>query len=299
MPLPPNPTVTMRFTGLLAFCFDKKFKYCQVGFHTKAIGHEVRVGVSKKRQGQITAAIPMLKFSHEMIHSSSDLWLDIEGATPPKQQTAEPYIVNNQGSTPIDDQDFRRVVDFEGKDFYGRRLNIKSGVLTPSLYIGKGLFYTAELTSHPYVAVSVDATVNDRHLHTHPTTEYDSARHASGRRLGQIATSIGVNIYLDHDSQALVLRAGKKFGAELFRLNREEGVTYEVTIDNNDNGLSPPSHPGSHFGLYYDAFDLNPKESKILIEPNGIPPSGDCIVTRFSKSHSLGVEACPLYRFLR
>lgn len=299
MPLPPNPTVTMRITGLAAFCFDKNFKYCQVAFHTRAIGHEVRVGVYKKLRDQIVSATPKLIFSHEMIRHSSDLWLDIEGATPPKQQTAELYIVNNQGSTLIDDQDFRRVVDFEGKDFYGRRLNIKDGVLTPSLYIRKGLFYAAALTSHPYIAMSVDVAVNDRHLHAHPTTGDYSARHASGRRLGQIASSVGVNIYMDHASQALVLRAGKKGGAELFRLNNKEGITYEVAIENDDNGLSPPSHPGSHFGLYYDAFELHPKESKILIEPNGIPPSGDCIVTWFSKSHSLSVGACPIYRFLR
>lgn len=295
MPLPPDPTITIRFTGLLAFCFGKHFKYCQVGIHTKAIGHEVRVGVSQKRHGQIITAIPMLKFSHDMIRHSSDLWLDIEGATPPKQQTVKPYIVNIQGSTLIDDQDFRHVVDLEGENFYNRRLKIKDGVFGLSFYISNGLFYTAALTSHKYIAVS---TVDDRHHHAHPTTGTDGARHDSGRRLGRIAMSVGANIYLDH-GQALVLRAGKKGSAELFRLDKEEGVTYDITVDNDDNGLSPPSRPGNHFGLYYDALDLNPREPKILIEPNGSIQTGDCIVTRFGKSHSLGVEACPIYRFLR
>lgn len=296
MPLPPNPTVTMQIRGLAAFCFDKKFKYCQVAFHTGAVGHEVRVGVRKKLRDQIVSEIPPLTFSHEMIRHSSDLWLDVEGTIPPKQQTAEPYI---QGSTPIDDHDFRRVVDFEGKEFYGRRLNIKNGVLTPSLYIGKGLFYAQALTSHPYVTMTWDAAANDQHLLADPATVDYSVRHASSRRLGQIAISVGVDIHLDHASQALVLRAGKKGGAELFRLNNGEGVTYEVNIENDDNGLSPPSRPGSHFGLYYDAFDLKPNEPKILIEPNGIPPAGDCIVGWFSKSDSLSAEPCFIYRLFR
>ena len=87
--------------------------------------------------------------------------------------------------------------------------------------------------------------------------------------MGRVAPCIGANIYLDHESQALVLRAGGKGGPELFRLDHEEEVTYEITIDNGDNGLSPPSRPGNHFGLYYDALDLQAGEAKILVEPNG------------------------------
>jgi hypothetical protein len=123
------------------------------------------------------------------------------------------------------------------------------------------------LTSHPYKTVSADG---------------------AGRRLGRIAADVGANIYLDHAGQALVLRAGEKGGAELFRLVNEEGVAYEVTIDNGDNGLSPPTHPGYHFGFYYDAIDLDSNESEILIVPNGSIETGDCIVTWFSKSRSLG-----------
>jgi hypothetical protein len=284
MPISPNPTITIYFKGLLAFCFGEEFKYCQIGFHTRANGHEVKVSIYKKRGNRIVSAIPMLRFSHEMIRRSSDLWLDVEGETPPKQQTATPYIVNDQGATLIDDQDFRHVVDLEGENFYNRPLKMKDGVLTPSLFIGKGIFYAAALTAHGYKTVLADSTVNDQHHHADPTTGANSMGQVSGRRIGRIATYVGANIYLDGASQVVVLRAGGKEGAELFRLNREEDTTYELTIENYDT--QPPA--GSDFGYYYSAIELNPGEPKILIEPNGGMTGGDCDVGWFSKSHRLG-----------
>jgi hypothetical protein len=284
MPISPNPTITIYFKGLLAFCFGEEFKYCQVAFHTKADGHEVRVGIYKKQGNRIVSAVPMLSFSHEMIRRSSNLWLDIEGATPPKQQTAEPYVVNGQGATLIDDQDFRHVVDFEGENFYNRPLKIKDGVLTPSLFIGKGIFYAAELTEHGYKTVLADLTVSDQHHRADPAIGSDNPGQVSGRRIGRIATHVGANIYLDDASQAVVVRAGEKEGAELFRLNREEDTTYEIMIENYDT--QPPA--GSDFGYYYDAIELNSGEPKILIEPNGGKVGGDCDVGWFSKSHRLG-----------
>jgi hypothetical protein len=283
MSVPPNPTVTIYFRGLLGFCFGEESKYCQVGFHTKANNHEVKVSIYKKRGNRIISAVPTLRLGHEMIRRSSDLWLNVEGEIPPKQQTAEPYIVNGQGSTLIDNQDFRHVADLEGENFYNRQLKIKDGVLTPSLYINRGLFYAAALTEHGYKTVLADSAVEDLDRHAHPPAGAGGQGHVQGRRIGKIATEIGANIYLDDASQAVVLRAGEKGGAELFRFNREEDTTYEVTIENYDT----QAPTGNDFGYYYDAVDLNPGESKILVAPNG-GVEGDCIVTWFSKSHSLG-----------
>jgi hypothetical protein len=218
-----------------------------------------------------------------MIRRSSNLWLDVEGETPPKQQTAEPYIANDQGAALIDDQDFRHVVDLEGENFYNRPLKIKGGVLTPSLFIGKGIFYAAALTAHGYKTVLADSTVDGQHHPAHQTADANSPGHVSGRRIGRIATYVGANIYLDDESQAAVLRAGEKEGAELFRLNREVDTTYEITIENYDT--QPPT--GSDFGYYYDAIELNPGESKILIEPNGGIEHADCIGSTLSKSRRL------------
>jgi hypothetical protein len=272
MLVPPNPTVVIRVTGLVAFCFDRQLEHCQIGIHSKTDDHELRLRFVKKGPGPETQSEQALTFSHAMIRQASDLWLDVEGEPSPKQRTAEPFIVGRNDEPPTDPHDFRHVVDLEGEHFYNRRLKIKEGVLTPSIYIRKGLFYTAALTSRRYKTKTVSA---------------DGVENGSGHRIGQIAADIGVNIYLDHASQALVLSAGNKGEAELFRFANEDGITYEVTIDNRDNGLSPPTHPGNHFGFYYDAIDLDPGESKILIEPNGSIESGDCIGTTFGKSRSL------------
>jgi hypothetical protein len=85
--------------------------------------------------------------------------------------------------------------------------------------------------------------------------------------LGHIAEYVGANIYLTHPNQALVLRAGRG-GAELLKLNREEGTTYEITFENSD---TPQAPAGSDFAYYYDAIELNRGEPKILVEPCGLP----------------------------
>jgi hypothetical protein len=273
MPVPPNPTVVVRITGLIAFCFDKQFAHCQMGIHSKTDDHELSIRFIKKGPGPEDESEQTMTISHALIRQSADLWLDIEGEPSPKQRTAEPFIADGNDEPPTDPHDFRHVVDLEGEHFYNRRLKIKDGVLTPSVFIRKGLFYTAALTSRRYKTKTISS---------------DGVETSPSRRIGQVAADIGVNIYLDHANQALVLRAGSKGGAELFRLANEEGVTYEIIIDNRDNGLSPPSQPGNHFAFYYDAIDLDPEESRILIEPNGSIESGDCIGSTFGKSHSLG-----------
>ena len=114
--------------------------------------------------------------------------------------------------------------------FYKRPLRVRRDVLRPILFVAKGLFYTAALTSDLYRTVPV--TMNGATLTT-----------SAGSNLGQVAEYVGANIYLTHPNQALVLRAGQN-GAELLRLEREEGTTYEITIDNGD---TPQAPAGSDF----------------------------------------------------
>lgn len=272
MPLPPNPTVIIRFTGLVAFCFDIQLGHCQVGIHSKTDDHELRLRFVKKGPDPDNQSEQMLTISHAIIRQASDLWLDVEGEPSPKQRTAEPFIAGRNDEPPTDPHDFRHVVDLEGEHFYNRRLKIKEGILTPILFVANGLFYTAAMTSHKYIAKTISA---------------DGVGTGSGHRLGRVAADVGANIYLDHASQALVLRAGEKGGAELFRLGREENTVYEITIENRD---IPHAAAGRDFHYYYDAFELDPGESKILVEPNGTDGTGDCIVGWFSKSHRLGSD---------
>jgi hypothetical protein len=242
MPVPQNSTVTMRFTGLLVFCFDKLRKCCQIGALSKN-DHELRFRLVKRGPDPESESERTLTIPHDLISQSSDLWLDVEGEPSPKQQTAEPFIAGDLNEPPSDPQDFRRVIDLEGEHFYNRPLKVRRGVLRPILFVAKGLFYTATLTSDFY--------------RTTP----------AGHSLGQMAEYVGANFYLTHPNQALVLRAGRN-GSELLRLNREEGTTYEITVENGDTPRAPA---GSDFHYYYDAIELNRGEPKILIEPYGLP----------------------------
>jgi hypothetical protein len=271
MSVPPDPTIKIDFTGLFGFCFNRRLEHCQIGIHSKTDDHELRIHFVKKGPDPESRSEQKLTISHAMIRQASDLWLDVEGDPAPKQRTAERFVAGREDEPPTDPHDFRHVVDLEGEYFYNRPLKIKEGVLTPSIFIRKGLFYTTALTPRRYKTVFADGESDD------------------SRRLGYIAAGVSANIYLDDPRQALVLRAGEKDGAVLFRLdNTEAGVSYEVTIDNGDNGLSPPDHPGYHFRFYYDAIDLEPDTPKILIVPNGSIETGDCVQTAFGKSQSLG-----------
>jgi hypothetical protein len=276
MPVLKDATITIRFTGLLVFCFDKRLKHCQVGVHSKTDDHELRLRFVKKGPDPESYSDHMLTISHALIRQTSDLWLGVEGAPSPKQCTAKPFIVGNRDEPPTDPQDFRRLVDLEGEHFYNRSLKVKAGVLRPILFVAQGLFYTASLTSETYRTV--------------PIGSKGSTVVTTGGNLGRIAEYVGAKIYLTHPDQALVLRAGQN-GSELLRLKREEGTTYEITIENGD---TPQAPAGSDFDYYYDAFELNRGEAWILIEPYGLPSFGGILTTcgpiGLSKSNNLVVE---------
>jgi hypothetical protein len=137
----------------------------------------------------------------------------------------------------------------------------------PILVFAKGLFYTATLTSDLYRTVPI-ASIGSDHPHDHARGGPEET--ATGRSLGHIAEYVGAAIYLTHPNQALVMRAGQK-GPELLRLEREEGATYDITIENCD---TPQAPAGSDFGYYYDAIKLNKGEPRILIEAYGLPSLG-------------------------
>ena len=243
-----------------------------IGVHSITDDHELRFRFVKKGPGPGMESEETLTIGHAMIRRSSDLWLDVEGEPSTEQQAAEPFIAGSRNDPPTDPQDFRRVMDLEGEHFYNRPLKVRRGVLRPILFVAKGLFYTATLTSDLYRTIPVAA--NGAARTTRRAVIWDRSPNTSAP-----------TIYLTHSNQALVLRAGRN-GSELFRLNREEGTTYEITIENGDTPRAPA---GSDFRHYYDAVELNPGEPKILIDVCGLPPmrgglGSPCEVIWFSKS---------------
>ncbi len=286
--LPPDPTVTIHFTGLLVFCFEEDFKHCQIGVHSQSKNHELSIRIVKKQPGPVISSVQTLTLGHDLIRQASHLWLDIEGPAPALHQGAEPFVVGIANEPPDHEQDFRHMIDLEGEHFYDRPLKVKSNdVLKPSLFITKGLFYTSARTAKSFQRVpEADAGGGHTHNHAHGTTSGAMTSH----NLGKIGEYVGVNIYLDDKDQAVVLKAGQN-GPELLRLKKEEDTTYEITVE---NGPTPHSHVGNHFAFYYDAFELNAGEQKMVLEPAGAgfqtidaPP---CNPIWLSESHDLEAD---------
>src|SRR5262249_17434277 len=78
MPVPQDSTVTIRFTGLLVFCFDKRRKICQIGALSKD-DHELRFRMVKRGHDPESASERTLTIPHDLTSQSSELWLDVEG----------------------------------------------------------------------------------------------------------------------------------------------------------------------------------------------------------------------------
>lgn len=247
--------IIIRFGGLLVFCFDKRRKICQVGVHSSTDDHELRLRLVKRGPDPESESEQTLTLSHAQIRQFSELWLNVEGE-PAMERAAERFIVGEPNEPPTDPQDWRWIVDLEC--LYNRKLRLRKGVLRPIVYVTTGLFYTAELSSEPYLAVPVTSTGTKR-------------RRATSRSLGRIASVVGAHIHLTHPDQALVLRAGRN-GSELFRLRREEGAKYEITVDNGD---TPQAPAGGDFHYYFDAIRLKRGEPRVLLEPYGLPTLGD------------------------
>lgn len=275
MPVPQDATITLRFTGLLVFCFDKRSKICQVGALPK--NHKLRFGVTKKGPGIENDSEQTLTIPPSLIDQASDLWLDVEGEPALEQRAAEPFIAGKRDESPTDPQDFRWVVDLEGRHFYDRPLKVRDGALRPILSVATGLFYSAILSPDLYRTVPV-------------TSNGARRRSTRGRNFGYIAEYIGADIYLTRPDQALVLRVGRN-GSELLRLHNEEGKTYEISVGNGD---TPQAPAGSDFHYYYDAIKLERGEPRILIEPCGLPPlrgtDHPCVPILLSKSDGFGFD---------
>jgi hypothetical protein len=74
MPVLQDPTIAIRFTRLLVFCFDKRLKHGQIGIHSKTDDHELRLRFVKKGPDLEDKSEQSLTISHDLIRLASDLW---------------------------------------------------------------------------------------------------------------------------------------------------------------------------------------------------------------------------------
>jgi hypothetical protein len=241
MEIPPNPTITFNFNGLLVFCFDEANSRCQIGVHTQTSAenrHELRIYITKMAPVPVKT-IPIV-LGHDNIRHATHLHLEVQNPRPGTEGIKVHKGIEkiNRVTGEGDPHDIAWMPDLDnGEEFFAELLPTKPSVLTPCLCLNNGYFYTASLTELP-----VNKVVNN------VTSEF-----------GFVTEYIGANIYLHNPSQT-ILRLGEN-GPEIFRFGFEDGVSYQVTIANT---ASPTTQTHNHFGEYYSAFDLGGRPEIVL-----------------------------------
>jgi hypothetical protein len=244
MSLPENPTIKVVFTGLMAFFFDHKKSECQVAMHNRAAGHKLRINVYKSTPGS-TEHVLSIANGNGAVDAFEDSDIRLEVARP--KETIRKYQ-NGPFTRQEDDDpnDFRWIIDIEGHEFHGRKLKIKTDVLSPILRMNAGLFYTA---------MKCPVTIIRKKDRT--------------PRFQEVAYLMGANIYLDGlGSKAdLIWGAG---GKNSLSLKKEKDTTYKIQVLNDCPQPSSidPTRLGD-FSFYYDVFIVNDEEERFHVLPAG------------------------------
>lgn len=142
--LPPQPTITVRFGGLLGFCYRTSGE-CEIGFNAGDGRHRIGVrilenGTEIYPNGGLPNIVTM-KFGVESKNPSVKFL----------KLTADPF--DRQTGPP---QDFRWMLDLEGEDFYSEKPD-KDLVFKfkARLLVTQGIFYTSGRTKSTFNRVSV------------------------------------------------------------------------------------------------------------------------------------------------
>jgi hypothetical protein len=260
MPVSDTPSFKLLFDGLLVLAVNKNKNLCEFGV-VKAPDHVLRIKVDKVDADRDRTSLPNISRD---LPSEGDIRIDA-----PKN--AKDYGVQFFGDLkrPFlrligedDPQDFRWLVDLEGKEFYNKKLALKPGFPNQRIIIPRGLFYTHDLIDVQLVRPGASV------LQT------------------SVASPIGCNLDLDAGEE-FVLTYGPD--DQKIVMTAEKGVTYEIQILNNPkddqhvghNGGSQPTDLSTHFHFYYDeAVEVGiDKKFDILSRPEeeeGLGPNRPC-----------------------
>ena len=249
-----NAFVTVTFRGLAVLCVNEQ-RHGEVGI-LKNEHHKLIVEVKK-----ITSkGVSKINYPIDTEHN-----IRIEAINPVMKGVttyANTDVKFDKDTDQGDPEDFRWVIDLEGKDFHDSKLAIANpALLKPVFYIADGVFYTLKKTADMQGRV---------------TWESDYPWHF----VGKVADTIAADIYLNKKGAEVVLRSDVK-GSEPLRLKRESGVRYEIAVS-NERHSSTAMGDRSDFSYWYDVFrddagrkyDLRRvEEFDITGEATSLPPA--------------------------
>lgn len=248
-PLPPDPTIIIKFDGLLAFCYNNQ-DVCEVGVLRASLKHRLKIvikdldtGVSKEFKNNLTP--------------SSDIRLDVlspadflPGArffkAKERREDLNPKDAN-------DKQDFRWMLDLEDH-IYNHEANKIPGCYVPKFHITHGIFRADDVTLRKFKLVG-KVSGGKKEI-----------RHLADGMAANIYLKAGNGARLTWGGQVETFVAGKKYEVCFTNLCQHDGKLCDFSPN------SPYEIERNDFHFYFETFNVDATEEKFMLMLHEPPP---------------------------
>ena len=259
-----NAFVRVTFDGLIAFCYDRRGD-CEMGM-VQAADHHPLLELTRINPDGSTTSLRRFELTvHDDVTIDAQDPVEFGAYTFPRDIYGTEF---DRLNTNADPEDFRWIMDLQGRDFHGAALKLKRAMgdpttarLRPRITVPHGVFYTLDKTPDTFMR--------------HPRTG-DSTR---PKDIGKIADKVGADIVCVPDGGVVNLTVGGHT-CELTRFKDEQAFRYRIDISNlcRTEGPGPrcPTNPTeSDFPLYYkvaedeDGIEFDVRNHFVLDDPRG------------------------------
>jgi hypothetical protein len=232
------------FHGLMGMAYNKQ-GFCEVGMHCGPPKHNLAIEayeVPSLEPPSYPSSEPFYRYNFEESNDSLPETIKLDIVRP---KYAHPwfYLPDNQA----DENDFRRLIDLEGHNFYNRPLKRKHYTFKPKLHVKSGVFMTSKPTDKYYYRVAP----ND------------------SRYLGNVVELVIAAVYLNEYGYLAI-----RIGSEELKLRPQSNRRYVIVIKNLCDPADCDFDPNStkkeirnDFHHYYGTFEIpKDKDEYELIE---------------------------------
>jgi hypothetical protein len=269
------PTLSVTFDGLFFFCFNDS-GVCQVGVHTKAENHHIKIELIDKTNGKIISTFTLDHFVTRGLERIR-LRSNTVGVS------TEPGDIGDRSDRTKNPKSFDWVLDFQSTDLHAATdLMIERGHFKPILEFETGAFSTLNVSGCDYICT----------------------QHKKPRYFGHVAEAVLVDILADPSTLHIEIEvAGTtttlpfppgKFALKIRNVDKDLKDDTGAKSFRDDAGEIRV--PPSDIGKYYSAFKGITNPDRFTFDPIahsddttlsiGLPPS-ICYGTRGSKTKTI------------
>lgn len=251
--IPPKPTVTLLFEGLLWFLFHGKDE-CQIAIHneTSSAGHPHRHELHVQVWDKITGCgsgqscgtpkeIPIGDMSE-----FDGIQIDVNRPDPAHKNVYVYLKERDEQGRPIKpDADWRWVTDFEKAPLFPNGIKLEAKDVNPGIWINHGLFYTLLKTTYEFELRK-------------------GLLGGTGPNVGNVALLVGGNIYLEKEGDVtLTVRRRYPAKPDIYTFPWAPDKCYQIDIRNMCRHCKP-----GHYGAWQNDFYLY---NSTFTVPSGTP----------------------------